>query len=141
MDDARIRAVLATSYRASALVAAIAVFFAYLDPQIPAALLLGLLTGLVFVMMTAAAVRRMGADRTQPENAGRRLLKFAYALKLLIAAAAVYVAWRFLPDKLAFFAAGYTVPLVALVIASLQDACRGARQAGKGQCAETQDRQ
>lgn len=124
MDDARTRAVLAASYRASAVVAVIVAVLACLEPYTPAALFLGIVTGLVFVMMTAGLVRRMGPQTQQAPAKARRPLRVVYALKLFVAGGAMFMVWRWLPDRLAFFAAGYTIPVAALLVAALADAIR-----------------
>lgn len=126
MDEARTRRLLKRTCQITAALALVAALIVRFDPYAPAMLVVGAALGVAFIGITARMV-----ERSQPGAQSRRRKVRAAALyvaKLLIAGLVFWGATQLSEAALPILAAGYTLPLVVLMLVALVGEIAGSRR-------------
>lgn len=124
LDAARTGNLLRRTYLLTAMLAVAGALLMQADRYAAMTLLVGAVLGIGFVAITASLV-----ERAEPGAASRRRkvrTAILYALKLLIAGAVFWGASRLSVTAMIGVAAGYTLPLVVMMVLAL------GREVGKG---------
>ncbi|NSW55535.1 MAG: hypothetical protein HPY44_05945 [Armatimonadetes bacterium] len=126
MDEARTRHILKRTCQITAALAVVAALIVRFDPYAPAMLLVGAALGVAFIGITARTVQR---SRPGVASRWRKVRATAlYVAKLLIAGLAFWGATQLSEAALPVLAAGYTLPMVVLMLVALAGEIAGSRR-------------
>lgn len=126
MDEARTQSLLKRTCQITAALAVVAALIVRFDPYAPAMLLVGAALGVVFIGITARVVER---SQPGPESRRRKVRASAlYIAKLLVAGLVFWGATQLSETALPVLAAGYTLPLIVLMLVALAGEVAGSRR-------------